>query len=681
MTKTVRNSLFTLLTAILACSVILFSATFVNAKALNYEGLTGTKEKSEVISAVELDSFAIDEQSSIRLVAPYGVRFTTVIDAEDVEKLPNNAKFGTIILPESMLDGELTLSTPSIAVGYANNYGVADGGLSYYYKVALIGNESESLATEFYNMELCARSFVTYTYAGENGDVEEVIYTDTLTTLPKETANETLAQKEIFELTDDAVSLLKTVVKEEDKIGYFDTAYGASQFTSAYSGDVPMVSTEYSTEVKFGDENGSTKFTWNAAPYGNGECIYFTDLIQKDVTDYDYIMFRIYNPNDFDIIFKFQPWFAWTRCTANAWSYVKATAEEITSAKSLDDITGLTLLFDGGEQLIGKSVYLSAMYAVKEDGEKLCNFDESAVAGYGGDKIWGINSSISYSTDVAYKNEAGSTKLVASAGNDGRLYQFGCYVENDVTKYEYIIFRVYNANDYDIKFEFEWEPWVVCPAGEWTDIKLYIADLPNDGSDGSQTKINWATYKAVHITDGGKEGLTIHLSAAYGFIKEVVEDDDVVEGGDEVVELEGTKLFNFDESSINVSCSNSTTEYSTEVKYGQEAGSTKVVMKESSAQTLLFEGWGFAESDLTAYDYIIMRVYNANDYAIKFHINWCGTTVCAAGEWTEVKINTSSLYDASAINGKGFYAMDDATNQAVEGLTVYLSALYGCVEE
>ena len=169
-------------------------------------------------------------------------------------------------------------------------------------------------------------------------------------------------------------------------------------------------------------------------------------------------------------------------------------------------------------------------------------------------------------------------------------------------------------------------------------------------------------------TNQGAEGLTIYLSALYGC-------------NEEVVELEGAKLFNFDESSIDVYCVNSTTEYSTKVKYGNEAGSTKVVMKESSAQTLLFEGWSFAESDLTAYDYIIMRVYNANDYAIKFHVNWCGITTCAAGEWTEIKINISSLYDAEKINGKGFYAMDDATNQGAEGLTIYLSALYGCNEE
>jgi hypothetical protein len=61
MTKTVRNSLFALFTAILACSVILFSATFANAKAESYDGLTGTKDKSEVTSVVELDSFVVDE--------------------------------------------------------------------------------------------------------------------------------------------------------------------------------------------------------------------------------------------------------------------------------------------------------------------------------------------------------------------------------------------------------------------------------------------------------------------------------------------------------------------------------------------------------------------------------------------------------------------------------------------
>ena len=57
-----------------------------------------------------------------------------------------------------MLDGELTLSTPSIVVGYANNYGTSEDGLSYNYKVSLIGKEGatagefEDLATEFYGM-------------------------------------------------------------------------------------------------------------------------------------------------------------------------------------------------------------------------------------------------------------------------------------------------------------------------------------------------------------------------------------------------------------------------------------------------------------------------------------------------------------------------------------------------
>ena len=469
-------------------------------------------------------------------------------------------------------------------------------------------------------------------------------------------------------MDNNAVSLLKNVIKEDDKIGYFDTPYGASQFTSAYSGETPMVSTEYSTEVKFGDENGSTKFTWNAAPYGNGECIYFTDLIQKDVTDYDYITFNIYNPNDFDIIFKFAPWFGWTRCTANSWSYVKATAEEITSAKSLEDITGLTLLFDGGEDLIGKSVYLSAMYAVKEEvveleGTKLFNFDESSINVY--------PNNTEYSTAVKYGGEAGSTKVVMS-GTNTLLFEAWGFAESDISAYDYIIFRVYNANDYVIKFMIDYiTPFTTCAVGEWTDVKIDVSAFGDKVTD-----IGGRAFHAMDdATNLGKEGLTLYLSAVYGCIEEVVEDDE-----EEVVELEGTKLFNFDESSIDVYCGNSTTEYSTEVKYGNESGSTKVVMKESSAVTTLFEGWGFAESDLTAYDYIIMRVYNANDYAIKFHINWCGTTTCAVGEWTEVKIYTSSLYDASAIKGKGFYAQDDATNQGREGLTLYLSALYGCVE-
>ena len=53
--------------------------------------------------------------------------------------------------------------------------------------------------------------------------------------------------------------------------------------------------------------------------------------------------------------------------------------------------------------------------------------------------------------------------------------------------------------------------------------------------------------------------------------------------------------------------------------------------------------------------------------------------LCAVGEWTEVKINVSEFgANASNIGGRQFHAMEDATNQGREGLTLYLSAVYGC---
>ena len=70
-------------------------------------------------------------------------------------------------------------------------------------------------------------------------------------------------------------------------------------------------------------------------------------------------------------------------------------------------------------------------------------------------------------------------------------------------------------------------------------------------------------------------------------------------------------------------------------------------------------------------------------YAIKFELDWLPVVVCAAGEWTEVKINVADL-DAKwqeNLNGIQFKGMKDSNNSATEGLTLYLSAMYGCVEK
>ena len=471
------------------------------------------------------------------------------------------------------------------------------------------------------------------------------------------------------------VSSMTAEEKEEGKIGYFDTIYGVTQITSPTDADAnQVVDIEYSTEVKYGDEKGSTKITWNVAPPA-GESAYLVDLIQKDVSNYDYLIFRIYNPSDSDIIFKFQPWIGWARCTTNSWSDVKVTSEEIATVKNLTDITGLVFLFEGGADLIGKSVYLSAMTAGIEEivdggegeeggeleeleGVKIIGFDKSAVSDSA--DMYCPNASKSYSTEVKYGNEVGSTKLVQGAGGSNILFE-SWFTSADLSVYDYIVFRVYNANDYAIKFELDWLPLVTCAVGVWTDVKINVSDLPVN----YQTNLNGIQFKAMDdATNQAREGLTIYLSAMYG------------------VKEEGTKVINFDGSAVSDSgdmyCPNASKSYSTEVKYGNESGSTKLVQG-AGGSNILFESW-FTSADVSVYDYVIFRVYNANDYAIKFELDWLPVVTCAVGEWTEVKINVSDLpvnYQTN-LNGIQFKAMDDATNQAREGLTVYLSAMYGC---
>ena len=69
--------------------------------------VTGQAESVE--GAVTLSDFAMKTGAEVRKSGIVGLRFTTNVSAADLALLPDNAVFGTLLLPETYLDGELTV--------------------------------------------------------------------------------------------------------------------------------------------------------------------------------------------------------------------------------------------------------------------------------------------------------------------------------------------------------------------------------------------------------------------------------------------------------------------------------------------------------------------------------------------------------------------------------------------
>lgn len=148
-----------------------------------YAKPTGTNAEvlTQAIVDSSLESFKV-QGASVRTAEPAGIRFLTTISNDDMAEIPAGAEFGTFIIPEILLDGELTENTANVlpAIAKVNTYSKYVPADSIGYFITLAG---DTLATEFpaelYGTVFAARSFVRYTYTpeGETEAVTDYAYT------------------------------------------------------------------------------------------------------------------------------------------------------------------------------------------------------------------------------------------------------------------------------------------------------------------------------------------------------------------------------------------------------------------------------------------------------------------------------------------------------------------------
>ena len=165
-----------------------------------------------------------------------------------------------------------------------------------------------------------------------------------------------------------------------------------------------------------------------------------------------------------------------------------------------------------------------------------------------------------------------------------------------------------------------------------------------------------------------------------------------------VLEVEFTKpapmaVASFDKNANNLRVWRNwaTLAYDTETKYGEEDGSLKVTRAAAGEIYITLDTP--ETTDLTNYDYLVFRVYNPTDAAVKVGICWWAEIECAPNEWTEIKIDLDAAWSAVASNGVGhpiddLYTGKDIPRNNIKGLTlrvlsgmeigerIYISAVY-----
>ena len=210
MTKRIKLFLVSIMVCLMSVTAVFLTLNANTAKA-SQQTLTGSKEQAEVTAEVDLTTFAVADTASIRTQSPKGIRFLTSISKEEVAKLPNNAVFGTLMLPTELLDGELTVNTAKVADVKAVVYN--ENGNNYEYLTALVGNkiadgDYEDFSANFYTKEITARSYVTYTYGDGTVATE---YSNAVSWSVAQTAGNLLAKK-YNELQSEQITYLKGII-------------------------------------------------------------------------------------------------------------------------------------------------------------------------------------------------------------------------------------------------------------------------------------------------------------------------------------------------------------------------------------------------------------------------------------------------------------------------------------
>lgn len=164
MKQTTKKKLVSLLTVV---GLSVFGAAFLgNTETQSTYVIPETPTGSSatvIVGKADLKSFAMQYGASVRTDSPAGIRFISEISTAELSELPSSATFGTLIIPEAILDGnELTRETAQVLDIKAKTWKEASQSVCEFTGV-LIGDNNNNFLEKYYDTQLVARSYVTYT--------------------------------------------------------------------------------------------------------------------------------------------------------------------------------------------------------------------------------------------------------------------------------------------------------------------------------------------------------------------------------------------------------------------------------------------------------------------------------------------------------------------------------------
>ena len=320
----------------------------------------------------------------------------------------------------------------------------------------------------------------------------------------------------------------ETVV--EDKIAYFDEAFGMEQVSLYWPAPNKL---SLDTEIKYDNEKGSLKVEFLSVQADN-YVILNTPFI-KDVSGYDYLVFRVYNPTKHTFSVG-TTWAADTTISAEGWTEVKIPVNLFGESGTITDMNGAKLsatdisafpirIFGAGEFVAGEYFNISSMYGVKAEEtvreNVVLNFDEAS----GLDRAslyWGDPNKLSYDTSVKYEGEKGSLKVEFTSVQDSNYVIFNTPCIKDISNYDYLVFRIYNPTKHTFSIGTNWAADTVIAAEGWTEVKIPVNLF---GADGKIENMSGEKLSASDITGfvirifGAKDfvaGECFYISAVYG---------------------------------------------------------------------------------------------------------------------------------------------------------------------
>ncbi len=293
-----------------------------------------------------------------------------------------------------------------------------------------------------------------------------------------------------------------------------------------------------------------------------------------------------------------------------------------------------------------------------------------------------VTTTIEYSTEVKYENEAGSVKLTATATGDRYLIISNPLLK-DISAYDYLEFHVYNASTGSVYVAAAWVSGVTIPAGEWGTIRITKESFEaNDISDpwtSEEYAMTDITNVAFYIKSMD-EGESIYVSSILAVKEPIPAPENAI-------------VFTANADSVNsinvkggASSVTTTIEHSTEVKYEGEVGSLKLTATATGDRYLILSNPIL--KDISAYDYLEFHVYNASTGSVYVAAAWVSGVTIPAGEWGTIRI-TKESFEANDISDPWTseeYAMTDITGVSFyiksmdEGESIYVSSILAVKE-